>query len=925
MNRLFIATLLILAASPVSPAAELAQLSPETWDEFAPQGKEVDCIYGDLVLRNDQLIAVIARPQAGRHANMTVKNVGGAVVDLTRRERPNDQLSAFYSCGPRYMFTQAESMRITVDDRPAQLSAKAKLPGKKICIELTADVDPKAKEPLPRVRLRYTLNEGEPYLRIETIHRNDSDRPLVETLVDSIRADRVFRFGVDDRLFEKSPVAQAPFDLFWASDEWFGQSYGLICEGRQIRITAYDRPQLQLLKDGKHEISIAPGEEVVVSRKLIPGATLFDVRAVAQDLTGIGSRPINIRVADPDGPVAGALVAIDDPGLPDPPKEESKDASKGDAAKTAPARPAPLPIEKTYPRASYGLARTDADGRVRAHLPHGKWRVTVRALGRGEASFPANSLPSGAGKATARNKNANPEMNTEIKLPAPGYVVGRITDERDRPIPAKVAFFGRGDAADPFFGPDTGEVAVHNLYYTHTGRFRQAIAPGNYDVIVSYGPEYDAVFTSVKIRRGEDALIAAQLVRSVDTRGWVSSDFHSHSSPSGDNVSSQTGRVLNLLCEHIEFAPCTEHNRIDTYLPILERLGIVPLMATCSGMELTGSPLPVNHQNAFPLTRKPRTQDGGGPETHVNPLVQIERLAMWENNSDKLLQGNHPNLPQILGDRDLNSKPDEGFRGMLGFMDVVEVHPPEGIFNPPQQLDLGKGPRNPIFHWMQMLNIGYRIPGVVNTDAHYNFHGSGGLRNYIKSATDDPAKIDTMEMVRQSEAGHITMTNGPFLEVAARATNAEAGTATPEPSPAIPGDDLAAPGGKIELSIRVQCANWYDINRVQVFLNGHPEKSLNFTRREQPDRFGKETVRFEAKLPISLKEDTHIIVAAAGEGLEMGQVLGPTWGKRIPVAVANPIFVDVDGGGFRPNGDRLGVALPVDESFRHEHKHPHGD
>jgi hypothetical protein len=249
--------------------------------------------------------------------------------------------------------------------------------------------------------------------------------------------------------------------------------------------------------------------------------------------------------------------------------------------------------------------------------------------------------------------------------------------------------------------------------------------------------------------------------------------------------------------------------------------------------------------------------------------------------------------------------------------------------------------------------MGYRIPGVVNTDAHYNFHGSGGLRNYIKSATDEPAKIDTMEMVRQSEAGHITMTNGPFLEVTARAVAGERSTAAnssppqgeagskandtetrppnlkPEtsnlkPKESIPGDEFAAPGGKIELSIRVQCANWYDINRVQVFLNGRPEKSLNFTRRENPERFAKETVRFEATLPISLKDDTHIIVAAAGEGLEMGRVLGPTWGKRIPIAVANPIFVDVDGGGFRPNGDRLGVALPIEESFRHDHKHPHG-
>jgi hypothetical protein len=326
-------------------------------------------------------------------------------------------------------------------------------------------------------------------------------------------------------------------------------------------------------------------------------------------------------------------------------------------------------------------------------------------------------------------------------------------------------------------------------------------------------------------------------------------------------------------------------------------------------MELTGAPLPVNHQNAFPLVAKPRTQDGGGPTTHANPILQIERLALWDDKSDKLVQGNHPNLPQILGDRDLNGEPDEGFRKMFGFMDVVEVHPPELIFTRPEVDSTGKLPRNPIYHWMQMLNMGYRIPGVVNTDAHYNFHGSGGWRNYVKCSTDDPAKIDTMEMVRQSEAGHMIVTNGPFLEVSAKADGEKL---------AIPGDDLAAPGKKIELSIRVQCPNWFDINRVQVFLNGRPAKHLNFTRREHAERFSKETVRFDQRLTVELAEDTHVIVAAAGEGLELGPVFGPFWGKKVPTAVSNPIFVDIDGGGFTPNGDRLDVELPLPQGFRKE-------
>jgi len=44
----------------------------------------------------------------------------------------------------------------------------------------------------------------------------------------------------------------------------------------------------------------------------------------------------------------------------------------------------------------------------------------------------------------------------------------------------------------------------------------------------------------------------------------------------------------------------------------------------------------------------------------------------------------------------------------------------------------------------------------------------------LLSSTDDPARIDTLEMVHAAEAGHLVVTNGPFLEVEARAAGARA-------------------------------------------------------------------------------------------------------------------------------------------------------
>jgi hypothetical protein len=94
-------------------------------------------------------------------------------------------------------------------------------------------------------------------------------------------------------------------------------------------------------------------------------------------------------------------------------------------------------------------------------------------------------------------------------------------------------------------------------------------------------------------------------------------------------------------------------------------------------------------------------------------------------------------------------------------------------------------------------------------------------------------------------------------------------------------------------------------------VNGRPDPRLNFTRREHATLFGSGPVKFDQKLKLAVDKDAHVIVVAIGEESTVGEVMGPMWGKQHPVAISNPIFVDVDGGGFKANGDTLGASLPV--------------
>jgi len=116
----------------------------------------------------------------------------------------------------------------------------------------------------------------------------------------------------------------------------------------------------------------------------------------------------------------------------------------------------------------------------------------------------------------------------------------------------------------------------------------------------------------------------------------------------------------------------------------------------------------------------------------------------------------------------------------------------------------------------------------------------------------------------------------------------------------------------VNLKVKVQCTDWIDIDRVQILVNGRQRKDLNFTRKDNKEMFLNGTVKFNQNLNVKLSQDSHLIVVAYGENFTLAKGYGSSAQSSMnPCAYNNPIFVDVDGGGFKPSGDTLGYPLPV--------------
>ncbi len=604
------------------------------------------------------------------------------------------------------------------------------------------------------------------------------------------------------------------------------------------------------------DVTIEPGKEVVIERFLAVGRS--PAEAVGEALAARGEQT---------GTLAGTLMSGGQPVI-----HGIIQVPLGDA--TVPVRP-------------------DAEGKFSVKVAAGSFDVTAKDMGRVDVTQ----------KITVETGKTTP---LALEMAPASRIRFAVKDDQGRSTPCKAMFEGIDGTPSPNLGPVMRAHGCADQYHSEKGEFTVQVPAGKYRVRVVRGSEYSSLQQDVSLEQGQEGVVQGILNRVVDSKGWVSADFHNHSTQSGDNICGTDDRITNLAAEMIEWAPTTEHNRFYDWRPHIDRLGLGDYLNTIPGIELTGSR---QHVNAFPFKPDRYLQDGGAPVWNDDPRITVLSLRRAQGeNPDRWIQFNHPDLSNMFVDRNGDGRADGGFVGVGDMIDGMESQNGNEtaiLSGVPYHVARAKGALaakvTPVreFIWLQLLNQGRRLVAVGVADAHTIYgNGVGGWHIYLPSSSDEPRDLNWSELSPHAKAGHILVTNGPFMTVT-----------TPDGKG--PGDDIHGNGGTT-LKVKVQGNDWIEIDRVQVLVNGRPEPTLNFTRATHPDMFKTGAVKFEESIKVPLQEDAHLIVVAIGENSTLVGGYGTSdQAKMHPCCYNNPIYVDVDGHGFKANGDTLGFEIPV--------------
>jgi hypothetical protein len=237
----------------------------------------------------------------------------------------------------------------------------------------------------------------------------------------------------------------------------------------------------------------------------------------------------------------------------------------------------------------------------------------------------------------------------------------------------------------------------------------------------------------------------------------------------------------------------------------------------------------------------------------------------------------------------------------------------------------------PLDDWFTILNLGYRVTALGNSDTHSKTSTEAGCpRNYVQLGTDDPAEVTPGAVAKAVKKGRVVASYGPFVRFGVN--NWANG----------PGSTVVD-SGAVDLFIEVQTPSWFGVDRVELYENG--TLIYDWTLQDGHDAL----VDLATSVRITPDQDSWYVVIAMGEddlspmftpvdimpiqlqdivNGAIGEIdIGPfdlssfaSGGAPIPrtfpvhpFAITNPVWIDKDGDGFDPPGTPAWLTTPPDD------------
>jgi len=464
-----------------------------------------------------------------------------------------------------------------------------------------------------------------------------------------------------------------------------------------------------------------------------------------------------------------------------------------------------------------------------------------------------------------------------------GVLSFEIRDPSGKLIPGRLTFV-RGEELKPSLFPnvtaDEDELAVRrNVIYTLSGEASVTVPVGSYTVYASRGLEWSLDKAELTIEEGKSLSWTATLEHEVDTSGWVSGDFHLHTlTYSGHGDSQMKERIISIVGEGLEFAVATDHNHNTDYDPTITELGAGNQLRAVVGNEVSTG---IGHFNAFPLDPARPI-----PEPRIGNANELFKIIRQEPNAfgiTPVIQLNHPRWSDInyFGQTGLDPVTGvsqlETYSADFDTLEIFNENEGWGYFAAgAAPYATGSNNHSVLRDWFNLLNRGFLYAAVGNSDSHTVHEDFAAYpRNFMPSSTDDPAKIDPVEIAGRLRARQVFTTCGPFVEFSV------GGTAM--------GGQVTATGGVVDIGIRVQAASWIDVDVVKIVVNGDVVDTIDVPQTS-------DTVRLDVTHSVRMTEDGWISLLVEGDK-SLSPIL-PDQGRPIlPFAVINPVWVDADGDG----------------------------